>query len=361
MKPRLAIIIDALPAMGGAEKTLLAALEIYPDAPIYTLVYNPPAFSGTLLAAHPIETSFIMRLPEALRWYRYYLPLLPLAIQRFDLRGYDRLLSFSYAVAHGVRSTPGQVHDSYTLTPMRYAWQNAEHPVLKSGVTSLAGRLILRSFRRWDASVVQRVDRLASVSCWTAENVRRAYQRESVVIYPPVSVERFGRLSPRGDTYLAVARLVPMKRLERVVEAFNRLKLPLVVVGDGPERQRLEGLAGPTVRIAGHQSDEALAEWMGRARALVCAAEEDFGIAMVEAQAAGCPVIAYARGGAPEIVQDGQTGVLFPEPTVESLVQAVQHFECLDREGCFDPQALQANARRFSKDRFQRELAEFVG
>ena len=360
MIPRLAIVIDALPAMGGAEKTLLAALEIYPEAPVYTLVYNPPAFSGTPIAAQRVETSFIMRLPGALRWYRYYLPLLPLAIQRFDLRGYERVLSFSYAVAHGARSAAGQVHASYTLTPMRYAWQNAEHPALKGGLAAPAGKLILRAFRRWDASAVQRVDRLASVSQWTAQNVRRAYQRESRVIYPPVSLERFNPLTPRGDFFLAVARLVPMKRLERVVEAFNRLKLPLVVVGDGPERRRLESLAGPTVRLAGRQPDEVVAEWMGRARALVCAAEEDFGIAMVEAQASGCPVIAYARGGAPEIVQDEQTGVLFPEPGVESLVQAVQRFVRLDREGCFDPRALQASARRFSKDRFQRELAEFV-
>jgi glycosyltransferase involved in cell wall biosynthesis len=360
MKPSLAIVVDALPAMGGAEKTLLAALEIYPDAPVYTLVYNPPAFAGTLLAGRRVETSFIMRMPEVLRWYRYYLPLLPLAMRRFDLSGYERVLSLSYAVAHGARTGAGQIHASYTLTPMRYAWQNTEHPALKGSVGALAGRLILSAFRRWDAGVVQRVDRLASVSRWTADNVRRAYRRDSRVIYPPVSLERFRRLTPCGDFFLAVARLAPMKRLERVVEAFNRLGLPLVVVGDGPERGRLEALAGPTVRLVGGQSDAAVAEWMGRARGLVCAAEEDFGIAMVEAQAAGCPVIALARGGAAEIVQDGETGVLYPEATAEGLADGVRRFERLEREGCFDPGKIRANAERFSKERFQKEIGEFV-
>lgn len=357
MKPKIAFIIDALPSVGGAEKVLIASLELFPDAPVYTLIYNRDKFIETPLPGHPVVTSYINRLPFAHDHYRSYLPLMPAAIEHFDLRQYDILLSFSYAVAHGVSTAPGQRHISYTFTPMRYAWRDGEYETLYPHANHWIEGLF-NSFRKWDVSTVQHIDQLAAVSQWIAGWIEHVYQREARVIYPPVEIERFQPQSHREDYYITVSRLVAHKRVDLIVEAFGQLKLPLIVVGEGPEYWRLVQKATDNIRVIGYQSDAAVANLLNKARAFVISSEEDFGIAVVEAQAAGCPVIAYGRGGVLETVIDGQTGIFYCEQTVESLVAAVQCFE--HRLKDFHHSEIQVNTRRFNKAHFQQELISFI-
>jgi glycosyltransferase involved in cell wall biosynthesis len=358
VRGKVALVIDALPAIGGAEKVLMAVMELFPEAPIYTLIYNRAAFAGTPIATRQVIPSFIDRLPRIYRQYRQYLPLMPGAIERFDLGGYDLVLSLSYAVAHGVRIQEGQKHLSYTFTPMRYAWCN----IGLDGVEGPHHRVtswLLAKFRKWDLAASGRVHQFAAVSRYIANCARRAYRRDSMVIYPPVEVERFSPQRERSDTYITVNRLVAHKRVDLMVDAFNRLRLPLLVVGEGPERSRLERRAGSNIRFLGFQPEKKVQELLGRARAYLCAGKEDFGIAAVEAQAAGCPVIAYCKGGALETVIEEQTGLFFDEPVVESLVDAVERFEA--RRQDFHPDQIAASVQYFNKQRFLNEFAAFSG
>lgn len=354
----VALVIDALPAMGGAEKVLMAVMELFPEAPIYTLVYHRGAFVHTSIARRQVITSYLDRLPLAHTQYRKYLPLMPRAIEQFDLRRHDTLISLSYAVAHGILTQPGQTHLSYTFTPMRYAWRYfGRNGTKKSRDILLAGLFL--PFRNWDTTAILRVGQLASVSRWIREMVQLAYHRDSTVIYPPVEIERFTPQSQREDYYITVARLVAHKRVDLIVEAFNRLKLPLIVVGEGPERARLEHHARSNIQFLGFQPDKIIASLLCQARGYICASEEDFGISLIEAQAAGCPVIAYGRGGALETIIDGQTGIFFSEPTSAQLVDAVLRFE--SQIAGFNPQYISGEARRFRKDRFLDEFSAFMG
>jgi glycosyltransferase involved in cell wall biosynthesis len=356
MTPNVALVVDALPGLGGAEKVLMAAAELFPAAPIYTLMYHRPAFVGTPLMHRQVITSFIDRLPLARSHYRKYLPLMPCAIERFDLSGYDVILSFSYAVANGVRTRSNQLHLSYTHTPMRYAWRGFQ----LDGTRGPANRtldLLFRPFRDWDTAAAAHVNQFAAVSGWIRDWIHRAYRRDAEVIYPPVDIERFQPQADRDNYYVVLSRLVAHKRVDLIIEGFNRLKLPLVVIGEGPEYLRLLQKASSNVRLLGSQDDETVANLLNRARGFVCATEEDFGIAMVEAQAAGCPVIAYAKGGALETVRENKTGTFFCEQTSECLVEAVQRYERTFHS--FDVRDLLSNVQRFSKQRFQQELLEF--
>jgi glycosyltransferase involved in cell wall biosynthesis len=356
---RIALVQDALPYVSGAEKVLAAILEMYPQAPVYTLVYNPQAFQGTVFADHPVIPSWINRLPGAARNYKLYSPLLPLAVELIDLRGYDLILSHSYAFAHGVLPRPDQLHISFRSTTLRYAWQSY-HEFIRQG-SRLRGMLLapwLHNLRLWDLAAAQRVDHFLACSRWISDCIWRAYRRTSTVIHPPVEVERFQPLSPRQDYYVTLCRLVAHKRVDLVVEAFNRLDKPLVVIGDGPARASLQRQAGPNVRFLGRQPDDTVSEVLGRAKAFVYAGEEDFGIALAEAQAAGCPVIAYRGGGAAEIVVDSLTGLLYPQQSAEALIEAVGCFE--ENLADFDPGAIRTNAERFSRPRFQQEFAAQV-
>ena len=314
--PKIALVIDSVSSFTGAERVLAAVLELYPGAPIYTLAYNREAVGAQPIEGHALHVSWIQKLPWGSTQYRNYLPLLPLAVEQLDLRGYDIVLSFSYAVAHGVLCRPDQLHVSYTFAPLRYAWQGA-HEYFQHGPVAPVAALIMHYLRLWDSSAAARVDHFAAISRWTADCVRRAYGREAEVIFPPVDIGRFTSAPAREEYYVAFSRLVRHKRQELVVQAFSKLGLPLVVIGEGPERKRLEALAGANVSFMGWQTDESAANLIGRARALVHAAEEDFGLVMAEAQAAGCPVIGYAGGAAREIILEGETGLLFPEQTVD--------------------------------------------
>lgn len=361
-QPRVALIQDAVPFPGGAERVLQAVWEIFPQAPLYTLVYRPQVFAGTVFARQTVRSSWLNRLPGVRQHYRYYLPLMPLAIAGLDLRDFDLLLSFSYAVAHGVRTRPGQLHLSYIYTPLRYAWLGADRYLsaggYRRGLTGWLFQGLMGYLRRWSRAAAAGVDHFMAVSTAVQERVQLAFQRPAQVVYPPVALDRFQPAQRRAAYYLTVSRLAPHKQVGLVVQAFNQLGLPLLVVGDGPQRQQLARIAGPNVRLLGWQPDEVVADLLGRARAYVHAGEEDFGIAMVEAQAAGCPVIAYGQGGAREIVREGETGFLFAEQTVECLLEAVAAFE--RRGPALSVAALRASARRFSQPRFLADYSTLV-
>jgi glycosyltransferase involved in cell wall biosynthesis len=359
-EPRMALVQDALPFIGGAERSLSAVLELYPRAPIFTVIYNKEAFSGNLISSVDVHTSFVDRLPGKRTHYKVYAPFFPLAVEQFDLRAYDQVISFNYAFTNGVLTHPGQLHISYTYTPLRYVW-NAHHAKLSSGkfnLQSLILRIFSNYFRTWDYAASRRVDHFVAISQTIAKRVWGAYRRKAEVIYPPVDVDRFTASLTRDSYYISLSRLVPSKKVDLIVSSFSRLGLPLLVVGDGPERSRLARLAAPNVRLLGHLPDEEVALLLGRARALVHAAEDDFGIAPVEAQSAGCPVIAFGRGGALETVLEGETGFFFEEQTLESMAEAVLAFE--NRHPVLDPHRIRQNALRFSKQRFQDEFRSMV-
>jgi len=356
-KPRMAFIVDALPAIGGGEKTLFAALELFPQADVFTLIYNKDAFTNTPIANKEIVTSYLDKLPFAQKHHRLLLPLMPSAIERFDLCKYDVIVSFSYAVAHGVRLTNGTRHISYTYTPMRYAWSDINLDGTHSHKNAMLN-LVMDNFRTWDKAASSRVHEFAAISQGIARRIQSAYQREARVIYPPVEIERFHPNGSRGDYFVTLSRLVAHKRIDLVIEGFSKLNLPLKIIGDGPERKRLQKLATPNIEFLGYQPDKTVAQLVSKARGFVCAAEEDFGIAIVEAQAAGCPVIAYKAGGALETVIDEVTGLFFEEQSAASLIDAIQRFN--DSEHCFRHSDLTDNAQKFSKERFRRSFQVFV-
>ncbi len=356
---KVAIVHDALPFVGGAEKVLEVLLEMFPRAPVYTLLYNRSRFRGTVFEHHDIRTSFIDRLPGVYRDHYRFVPLFPFAVEQFDLREYEVIVSSHYAVAHGVLTTPDQLHISYTHTPLRYAWQNYH-----SFVASLPwyqawpARWVLHYLRLWDAAAAARVDHFVANSQWVAGCIRRAYRRRAEVVYPPVDVHRFEPLFPRQEYYITVSRLVERKKIALVVEAFSQLGYPLLVVGAGPEHDRLAERAAPNVQLLGWQPQERLAALLGRAKAFVHVAQDDFGISAVEAQAAGCPVLAFAGGGTPETILPGKTGLLFPQQSVAGIVAAVQAFEA--QAAGFDAEEICRHAQRFSRERFRRALGEVI-
>lgn len=355
---RVALVHDWLVRMRGGERCLEALLAIYPDADVFTLVHSPGAVSPAI-ERRIKASSAINRLPGVRAYYPYLLPLFPTAIERLDLRGYDLVLSISHCVAKGVR-TLGTRHLCYCLTPMRYVWDlydayfgdGRAPPFVRAAMRRLAPRL-----RRWDVGACARVDRFVAISGHIANRIRRIYDRSATVVYPPVAIERFAATHQREDFYLSVSALVPYKRLDIAVDAFTRSGRTLIVVGEGAEYRRLRARAGRNVTFTGWISDREVADLMARCRAFVHTAEEDFGIALVEAQAAGAPVIAYGVGGSREIVRalgdpprgERPTGVLFPEQRAYSLADAVRLFETLE----FDAADAIANAARFSVSAFQ--------
>lgn len=355
---RLAFVQDALPFYGGAERVLAQALRVFPGTPLYTLVHVPRHLSGTPLEHQQVHTAFIDRLPGAHWNHRWFLPLYPAAIQSLDLSAYDLVVSFSYAVAHGVITRPDQTHIALIHTPLRQAYHPAHYAEGRNALAAWAVERLLDRLRAWNVRASARPDHILAISRWVAGQVWSAFHRPAPVLYPPVEVERFSPSLPRDRFYLTLARLEGHKRLDLAVRAFNQLGLPLLIVGEGRQRRRLEKLAHPNIRFLGHLSDNDVAGLLGRARALVHPAEEDFGIAMVEAQAAGCPVIAYAGGGAAETVVDGRTGILFPAQEVGSLIDAVLAHERDPQR--FSLAEMRRSAERFSAARFRRRFASLV-
>ncbi|WP_324717938.1 glycosyltransferase [Carboxydochorda subterranea] len=371
---RVALVHDWLVTRGGAERVLEALVELLGYPPIYTLLHRPEAFVGSPIACCRIHTSWLQRLPGATRHHPWLLPLMPSAVEQWDLSAYDVVVSSSHAVAKGVLTRSGQVHVSYVHTPVRYAWdlypQYMASPSLTKGPGASVRRLVaagvLHYLRLWDLASAARPDVLVANSHHVARRIWKTYRRKARVIYPPVDVSRFqapqGTAGRRGSNdrayYVTHGRLVDYKRVDLIVRALTEIGRPLLVIGDGPERRRLEAMAGPQVHFAGWLDDAAVVERLRGARAYVFAAEEDFGMAPVEAQAAGLPVIAFGRGGASETVIDGQTGVLFFEQSVPALVDAVRRFEA--GEAAFEASRIAGHARQFAGERFEREFAALL-
>ena len=364
---RTAIVHDWLDTWGGAELALAELLALYPDADLYTLVNFMAPEDRARLRPCAIRTSFIQKLPLARTAFRRYLPLFPRAIERFDLSAYDVVISSSHAVAKGVRTTSAQLHICYCYTPMRYAWDLQDQYLRQTGLdTGLRGRVVGRSLarlRQWDRAASRRVDHFVAISHTIAQRIRRCYDRDSTVIFPPVAAPSGNREEARGCAYVTVSRLVPYKRVDAIVGAFRLLPdRELVVIGDGPERSRIEAAAGQNVRLLGRATDAVRDRWLATARAFVFAAEEDFGIAPLEAQAHGTPVIAYGRGGALETIHGldraEPNGVLFTEQTPEAIAAGVRAFEANAQR--ITANACRENAARFSAERFRAEFAAFV-
>ena len=356
---KVAFVHDWLNGMRGGEKVLEALLDLWPDADIHTLFYEPEKISPKIRERR-VHVSALQKLPLARTHYRHLLPLFPLAIRAFDLRRYDLVISVSHCVAKSACASSPARHFCYCLSPMRYLWSHFEtysKARETSGLARIGMQLLGNRLRAWDRTTSQRAGAYCAISQTIAERLQAAYKRSSQIIYPPVETDYFTPDSSRpGEYYLAVSSAVPYKRLDLAVEACNRLRQPLRVVGGGPGVEKLKALAGPTVEILGWVGDEQLRDLYRNCRALIFPPEEDFGIAPVEAQACGRPVLAFGKGGALETVIDGQTGAFFREQTVDALVQAIQTFE----PEAYSAQAARTNALRFSTARFRREFASAI-
>lgn len=352
-----ALVYDWLIHKGGGEKTLEAIAEIVPG-PLYTLIARQDRFADTHLAKRELHSSFLQKAPFSKKFYRYYLPLFPRAIETFDLSRHECILSVSHAVAKGVVALPHQLHLCYCYTPMRYIW-DLEKCYLDSfnRLKAYVAKKVFRSLRKWDIASLCRVDYFAANSHCVAQRIKNIYHRDAHVIYPPVDTSAIALGIEKEDYFVTVSRLVAYKKIDLIIEAFSSLpQKRLVVIGDGPEMRHLKRRAGKNVTFLGYQSDESVKMHLQKARGFIFAAEEDFGIAPVEAQAAGTPVIAFGKGGALETVCAEETGLFFEEQNVESLLQAIKRFETLS----WDPFKIRRHALRFSKERFQREFIQFI-
>lgn len=359
---KMCFVHDWLTTYGGAELVLKSLLEIWPGTPVYTLVFDKKGNCADIIDSTRVIGSSINDLPFARRKHRSYLPLMPLAVEQFDLSGYDLVLSDSHAVAKGVITGPDQLHISYIHTPIRYVWdlqnQYLTHAHLTRGIKGFMARSLLHYIRMWDMRTVSGVDHYISNSAYIARRIWKLYKREATVIHPPVEIDRFTAQEEKEDFYLTISRLVPYKKVDLIVRAFSEMPdKRLKVIGTGPEMKALKKIAAPNIEFLGFQSNQMVEDTLQRARALVYAAEEDFGIVLVEAQACGTPVIAYGKGGSLETVIQGKTGVLFPDQTPESLIRAVESFE---KQGKFDSKVIRQHAEGFSKDRFKEEMRTFV-
>ncbi len=354
---KTALVYDWLVTIGGGEKTLQAIDEIFPS-PIHTLVYDSKRLANTGFANKRIVTSFIQKLPFSKRGYRNYLPFFPMAIEQFDLSSFDVILSTSHAVAKGVLTSARQLHLCYCLTPMRYAW-DLTHSYLEEmqGLQKIVARASLHYLRNWDIASLNRVDYFAAISKYVARRIQKIYRRDAEVIYPPVDVEIIPYRSAKSDYFITVSRLVPYKKIDMIVETFNRFpEKKLVVVGDGPEMKKVKSKAGNNVEILGWQPDEKVHSLLADAKGFIFAAEEDFGIAVIEAQAAGTPVIALGKGAVMETVVPYKTGLFFPDQTSESLSKALIEFERIE----FNPADIREFAQHFNCERFKKEFKCFV-
>ena len=354
---KLALVHDWLNQRGGAEDVLETLVSMYPGAPVYTSIYWRERMPATY-RDWDIRPTWMDRLPGIHRHHQPYLPCYPLAFSRLDLEGYDVVLSNKSGFCHGVHTGPRTPHVCYCLTPTRYVWGYRDYAAREALSPPLRTALLplIRWLRRWDYRAAQRVDRFIAISSEVQARIQRTYQRDATIIYPPVDTGRFAPLDRHDDYFLIVSRLVPYRRIDLAVHAFNRLGLPLVIGGDGRDRPVLEAMANSNVTFLGYVPEADKPELLARCRAYILPGTEDFGIAPVQAMAAGRPVIAYASGGALDTVIPGQTGLHFHQPTPEALEAAVRQFNA----SSFDSAVIRRHAERFDKRAFERQLRAFI-
>src|SRR3989344_4268256 len=355
---KIALVHDYLVQYGGAERVLEIFQELYPYAPIYTLVHDPSAMHGKF-AASRIYTSFLQKMPFSRKHHRLFPPLMPLAIEQFDFSKYDVVLSDSSSFAKGIITRPETLHICYMHTPMRYAWDDCQKYTEDFGFPGLIKKLVpffMSPIRLWDRASADRVDRIIANSQFVAKRIQKYYRKDSLVIHPPVNVSQFYRSETRGDYFLMVGRLIAYKRHDIAIEAFNRLNLPLKIIGRGPEYDRLKKLAGPTIEILCRVPEEELPKYYAECRGFVFPQEEDFGIVAIEAMASGRPIIAYRGGDIVEHMEEGVMGEYFDEQTPEALMKAVERFD----ESKYDPGYIRSKAGIFDKELFKATIKGYV-
>lgn len=355
---RIALVHDYLVQRGGAERVLECFGELFPEASIFTLVYDKDAMNG-LFEGRRIHTSYLQKLPFAKTRHRLFPPLMPPAIEQFDFSQYDIVLSDSSSYAKGIITGPDTLHVCYMHTPMRYAWDDCQKYTQDFYFPSIIKKIVpffMNYIRLWDRVSAERVDKFIANSNFVAKRIEKYYRKKAVVIHPPVNVAKFKVAEKTADYYLMVGRLIAYKRHDIAIEAFNKLGLPLKVVGRGPELQRLKKLAGPNVEFLGRVSDEELPGYYAACKGFVFPQEEDFGIVAIEAMASGRPLVAYRGGDIPEHMEEGKAGVFFDEQTPEAIMAAVKEFETKQ----FDPQYIRAKALKFDREVFKAKIKEYV-
>lgn len=366
---KIAIIHDWLVTYSGAERVLSEMIKCFPQSDIYTIVDHLKKEDRFFLQNRPVKTSFIQKLPFSKKHYRSYLPLMPLAIEQFDLSEYDLIISSSHAVAKGVLTGPDQIHICMCYTPIRYAWdlqhQYLAEAGLKNGLKGLMVKWLLHKIRIWDYRTSHGVDHFIAISNFIGRRIKKVYGRDSYTIYPPVDTKKFTKLSnQRKDFFVTCSRMVPYKKIDLIVETFTNFfpEKKLIVLGDGPDFKKINSLAGPNIEMLGAVSFGTLHNYLSEAKAFIFAAEEDFGIAPLEAQACGTPVIAYGRGGALETISDlnssNPSGIFFDKQTCNSLKIAIERFEKIQDE--INPENCIANANKFSTKNFKKHFSLFI-
>ena len=361
---KVAIVQEWLVTVGGSDKVVKAILDVFPDADIYTLVAKKEVCDELGIPWEKVHTSFIQKMPLGTKKHRAYLPLFPFAIEQFDLRGYDVVISSSHCVAKGVLTKADQLHICYCHSPIRYCWdmynEYLEESHLDKGFKSWLVRLMLHPIRQFDAIAGSRVDYYISNSDYVGQRIRKTYRRKATTIHPNIDISNFELCNDKQEYYLASSRLVAYKKIDTIIEAFNQMPdKKLVVIGGGPNLEAYRKLAKDNVTVMGYQPYDVLKDKMQHAKAFVFAADEDFGMIPIEAQSCGTPVIAYGHGGSLETVNGGKTGLFFNEQTPEAIVEAVNKFESMGSQP-FAPADCRQWAEGFSEERFKREIKEFV-
>ena len=359
---KTALIHEWLTTIGGSENVLGAIYEMYPS-PIFTLLADKDNLRDTIFKDAEINTSFIQNLPFAKKKYRNYLNFFPLAVEQFDLSDFNVLLSSSHCVAKGVLTRADQLHICYCHSPVRYAWDLYQRYMKESGISrgvkAFIAKRVIHRIRIWDIISSNRVDYFIANSKHIAAKIKKIYKREAEVIYPPVDVKNFSSCFKKENFYLAASRMVPYKMMPLIAKAFSKIPdKKLVIIGDGPEYKKVKRLAKKNIELLGYQPFNILKEYLGKAKAFVFAAEEDFGILPVEAQACGTPVIAFGKGGALETVVSGKSGIFFNEQSEDSLINAIYEFEKI--EDSFQPDLIHKGSEKFSKERFKKEFRNSV-
>ncbi|PIP28171.1 MAG: glycosyl transferase [Candidatus Moranbacteria bacterium CG23_combo_of_CG06-09_8_20_14_all_35_22] len=355
---RIALVHDYLVQNGGAEKVLEAFSELFSYAPIYTLIYSKKLMHGSF-SDKKIRTSFLQKLPFAVGRHRIFPQFMPFAIEQFDFSDYDLVLSDSSSFAKGIITGPKTLHICYMHTPMRFAWDDCQKYNQDFYFPSFIKKLVpffMNYIRMWDRASADRPDKIIANSNFIARRIKKYYKRESLVIHPPVKVGDFEISREKDNHFLIAGRLMAYKRFDIVIEAFNELKLPLKVIGRGPEMKRLQKIAGPNIEFLGRVSDEKLRKYFSRCQAFIFPQEEDFGIMAIEAMASGTPLIAYRGGDIPEHMEEGKTGLFFERQMPEDIIQAVRKFKNSD----FDPEYIRNRVLKFDKEIFKAKIKEYI-